>query len=196
MVQKLTLQIIGQFLSCHNSKKILEKWFLTRISSFLCANNILSSSQYGFRTHLSRSLAAMELFDEITNATDNKKHAIGVFIDLKKALDTVDHGILIKKWKLCGVRGVASDWIKSYLSNKKQFVNIDGRSSDVLDVICRVPQGSILGPTLFILYINDICNVANLAKCILFADDTNVFCAGDNQLELECMLNRELAKLC
>ena len=94
------------------------------------------------------------------------------------------------------MRGAASDWLKSYLSNRKQFVNIDGCSSELLDVICGVPQGSILGPTLFILYINDICNVTNLVKFILFADDTNVFCAGDNKLELECMLNRELAKLC
>ena len=94
------------------------------------------------------------------------------------------------------MRGAASDWLKSYLSNRKQFVNSDGCSSELLDVInCGVPQGSILGPTLFILYINDICNVSNLVKCILFADDTNVFCAGDNKLELECMLNRELAKL-
>ena len=137
----------------------------------------------------------MELIEEITNATDNKKHAIGVFIDLKKAFDTVDHRILIKMLEHYGVRGAASDWLKSYLSNRKQFVNIDGCSSELLDVICRVPQGSILGPTLFIIYINDICNVSNLVKLILFADDTNVFCAGDNQLELECMLNRELAKL-
>ena len=151
---------------------------------------------YGFRTKLSTSLAVMELIEEITNATDNKKHAIGVFIDLKKAFDTVDHGILIKKLEHYGVRGAASDWLKSYLSNRKQFVNIDGCSSELLDVICGVPQGSILGPTLFILYINDICNVSNLVKFILFADDTNVFCAGDNKLELECMLNRELAKLC
>ena len=176
--------------------KILEKLFLTRINSFLCVNNILSSSQYGFRTNLSTSLAVMELIEEITNATDNKKHAIGVFIDLKKAFDTVDHRILIKKLEHYGVRGAASDWLKSYLSNRKQFVNIDGCSSELLDVICGVPQGSILGPTLFILYINDICNVSNLVKFILFADDTNVFCAGDNQLELESMLNRELAKLC
>ena len=117
-------------------------------------------------------------------------HAIGVFIDLKKAFDTVDHEILIKKLKHYGVRGV-----KSYLSNRKQFVNIDGCSSELLSVICGVPQGSILGPILFILYINDICNVSNLVKFILFADDTNVFCAGDNQLGLECTLNRELAKL-
>ena len=95
-----------------------------------------------------------------------------------------------------GVRGVASDWIKRYLSNRKQFVNIDGCSSDLFDVICGVPQGSILGPTLCILYINDIGNVSNLVKFIHFADDTNVFCAGYNQLELEFMLNRELSKLC
>ena len=132
----------------------------------------------------------MELIEEITNATDNKKHAIGVFIDLKKAFDTVDHGILIKKLKHCWVRGVASDWVKSYLSNRKQFVKIDGCSSELLSVICGVLQGSILGPTLFILYINDICNVSNLVKFILFADDTNVFCAGDNQLELECIRAR------
>ena len=94
------------------------------------------------------------------------------------------------------MRGVASDWVKSYLSNRKQFVNIDGCPS-VGVTQCHLwgSQGSILGPTLFILYINDICNVSNFVKFILFADDMNVFCAGDNQLELECMLNRELAKL-
>ena len=96
----------------------------------------------------------MELFEEITNATDNNKHAIGVFIDLKKAFDTVDHGILIKKLKHYRVHGAASDWVKSNISNRKPFVNIDGCSSELLDVICGVPQGSILGPTLFILYIN------------------------------------------
>ena len=137
-----------------------------------------------------------ELIEEISNATDNQKHAIGVFIDLKKAFDTVDHGILIKKLEHYGVRGAANDWLKRYLSNIKQFVNIDGCSSELLDVIFGVPQGSILGPTLFILYINDICNVSNLVKFIFFADYTNVLCAGDNQLELECMLNRELAKIC
>ena len=80
-----------------------------------------------------------------------KTRLIGVFIDLKKAFDTVDHGILIKKCEHYGVRGAASDWLKSYLSNRKQFVNIDGCSLELLDVICGVPQGSILGPTLFII---------------------------------------------
>ena len=125
--------------------KILEKLFLTRINSFLCVNNILSSSQYGFRTNLFTPLAVIELIEEITNATDNKNQAIRVFIDLKKAFDTVDHRILIKKLEHYGVRGAASDWLKSYLSNRKQFVDIDGCSSELLDVICGVPQGSILG---------------------------------------------------
>ena len=110
---------------CNISLFNLEKLFLTRINSFLIANNILSSSKYGFRTNVSTSLAVMEFIEEITNATDNKKHATGVFIDLKKAFDTVDHGILITKLKHFRVRGVASDWGKSYLSSRKQFVNID-----------------------------------------------------------------------
>ena len=110
---------------CNISFFNLEKLFLTRINSFLIANNILSSSKYGFRTNVSTSLAVMEFIEEITNATDNKKHATGVFIVLKKAFDTVDHGILITKLKHFRVRGVASDWEKSYLSSRKQFVNID-----------------------------------------------------------------------
>ena len=145
--------------------KILEKLFLTRINSFfLCANNILSSSQYGFRTKLSTSLAVMELIEEITNATDNKTHAIGVFIDLKKAFDTYSRSrnTYLKKLEHYGVRGVASDWLKSYLSNRKQFVNIDGCSSELLDIICGVPQGSILGPTLFILYIRGISELRDI----------------------------------
>ena len=78
------------------------------------------------------------------------------------------------------MRGVANDWIKSYLSNRKQFVNIDGCVSELLDVTCGVSQGSILGPRLFVLYVNDICNISTLVKFILFVDDTNIFCAGNN----------------
>ena len=94
VVQKLMLQIIGQFVFCHNSQK---SWnFFSYQNKQFFSTNILSLSQYGFRTNLYTSLGVMELIEEITNATDNKKHAIGVFIDLKKAFDTVDHGILIK----------------------------------------------------------------------------------------------------
>ena len=127
---------------------------------------------------MSTAHAVMELIEEISNATDSKTHAIGVFIDLKKVFDTVDHSILIKKLNYYGMHGVANDWIKSFLINKKQFVNIDLYNLGVLDVTCGVLQGSILGPRLFVLYVNDICNVSKLVKFILFADDMNIFCAG------------------
>ena len=99
------------------------------------------------------------MIQEISNAKDNKNHAIGVFIDLKKAFDTVDHGILIEKLNYYGLHGVANDWIKSYLSNRNQFVKIDVCVSELLDVTYGVLQGSILGLRLFVLYINGICNV-------------------------------------
>ena len=131
----------------------------------------------------------MELIQDISNATDNTKHAIGVYIDLKKTFDTVDHEILIKKLNFYGVRGVGNYWIKSYLTNRKQFVEINGCAAELLNVARGVPLVSILGPKLFVLYINDICNVSKLAKFILFADDTNIFCAGNNLKELQGMIN-------
>ena len=160
--------------------KNLEKLFLSRLDNVINANDTLNSSQCGFREAMSTSYAVMELIEEISNATDNKKHAIGVFIDLKKAFDTVDHEILIKKLNFYGVREVGNDWIKSYLTNRKKFFEINGCASELLNVTLGVPQGSILGPKLVVLYSNDICNVSKLAKFILFADETNIFCAGNN----------------
>ena len=119
----------------------------------------------------------------------------GVFIDLKKAFDTVNHTLLIDKLEYYGIRGIAQEWLKSYLKDRKQFVQIDECASTLLNVTCGVPQGSILGPKLFILYINDICNASTSLKFILFADDTNVFYSGvDIQTICEC-ISRELDKL-
>ena len=168
---------------------MLEKLILSRLDNFINAKDILNSSQYGFRKAMSTSHAVMELTEEISNPTDNKKHAIGVFIDLKKAFDTVDHEIFIKKLNFYGMHGGGNDWIKSYFTNRKQFVEINGCASELLNVTRGVPQGSILGPKLFILYINDICNVSKLTKFILFADDINIFCAGNNLKELQGMMN-------
>ena len=89
----------------------------------------------------------------------------------------MDHELLVEKLKAYGIRGVANKWLQNYLTNRKQYVVIDDHSSDMLDMTCGVPQGSVLGPILFIIYINDICNVSGVVKCVLFAEDTNIFCS-------------------
>ena len=136
--------------------KIVEKLFNARLDAFIDKHDTLTSSQYGFRSNMSTSLALLELTEEITSALDHTQCTIGVFIDLKKAFDTIDHGILLTKLNHYGIRGVANNWITSYLYNRQQYVNINDHESDMANVVCGVPQGSILGPKLFISYINDI----------------------------------------
>ena len=148
--------------------KVLEKLFDVRLQAFVEKSNILSDSQYGFRSNRSTSLALMELIEEICTGIDNKKLTVGVFIDLKKAFDTIDHNILLEKLEFYGIRGVAHSWIKSYLFSRKQYVQVDNSVSELLSIMCGVPQGSVLGPKLFILYINDLCNVSKLLKYVLF----------------------------
>ena len=114
---------------------------------------------------------------------------------MKKAFDTIDHTLLINKLRYYGIRGTACEWLKSYLSHRKQLVNCNNTYSDLLEVICGVPQGSILGPKLFILYINDICNISKILDFIIFADDTNIFCTGDNLQEICKIMSSELEKL-
>ena len=104
-----------------------------------------------------------------------EQHVIGLFLDLKKAFDTVNYNTLLIKLKHYGIRGGALDLIKSYLSNRQQTVKIDGDMSSVLPVTCGVPQGSILGPLLFLVYINDLPKALKFSKPIMYADDTNIF---------------------
>ena len=174
--------------------KILEKLFDKRLTDFVETHNILSNSQYGFRGNRSTAMALLDFMERVGSATDNKNITLGVFIDLKKAFDTIDHSLLIKKLGHYGVRGIASNWLKSYLLNRKQFVNFNGIKSELQDVICGVPQGSILGPKLFILYINDMCNITKVMDLIIFADDTNIFCTADNIKDLCKTVSLELNK--
>ena len=176
--------------------KILEKIFHNRMMSFIEEKNILYESQYGFRKNMSTSLAILELVENITTSIDDCKSTVGIFIDLKKDFDTVDHDILIKKLDHYGIRGVANKWICSYLMNRSQYVCINDTRSECMNVTCGVPQGSILGPALFILYINDMCNVSMLMKSIIvFADDTNLFYSGDNLSQVCETVSTELGKL-
>jgi retron-type reverse transcriptase len=120
-------------------------------------------------------MAIMNMYEKISGAVDNKEFSVGVFIDLSKAFDTLNHDILLNKLEFYGVRGITLELFKSYLNNRRQFVFYNGASSCLKQIVCGVPQGSILGPLLFILYINDIVNCSNILAFILFADDTNLF---------------------
>lgn len=175
--------------------KVLEKLYAQRLDSFIEKNNLLSESQYGFRNNRSTALALMKITEEITTAVDNYQHTIGVFIDLKKAFDTIDHSILISKLNKYGVRGIVLDGLISYLHNRQQYVQLEGYKSECLKLECGVSQGSILGQKLFILYINDICEVSKIMQFVLFADDTNLFCSGDDLISLAETITNEMIKL-
>ena len=175
--------------------KILEKLFCKRLTEFIDKYKLISDSQYGFRSNRSTSLAILDLIEELTSALDDNKYTIGVFIDLRKAFDTIDHGLLLKKMEHLGIRGVVNNWLSSYLNNRKQYVEINNVSSDLQNIICGVPQGSVLGPILFIMYINDICNASDLLKMVLFADDTNLFRSSYDLNSLCEQVSVELSKL-
>ena len=155
--------------------KIIERIMYNRLYSFLTKHNIISEKQYGFRKKYATYMALIDLVDKISSNFDEKKYTVGVFLDLSKAFDTIDHTILINKLQCYGVRGSACNWFVSYLQNRKQYVVYNKTESECKDISCGVPQGSILGPLLFILYINDIENVSDIIKPILFADDTSLF---------------------
>ena len=158
--------------------KIFEKIIFNRLYQFLDNNNVIYENQYGFRKGHSTNHALNYSVAYIENQIKAKKHTLGIFIDLSKAFDTLDHGILTSKLNNYGIQGNALKLIKSYLADRKQFVNVLDENSDTLPILYGVPQGSVLGPLLFILYINDISNIGHLCKIVLFADDTNIFVTG------------------
>ena len=172
--------------------KILEKLIYARLYSFLTSKGIIHENQFGFRKGHSTSHALNYSVEHIESFVSKKQHVLGVFVDLSKAFDTLDHSKLITKLNNYGIRGNALNLISSYLSNRKQFVDVLDVKSDELPVEFGVPQGSVLGPLLFILYINDICNITSLGKFVLFADDTNIFVAADSKNEVYDMANKIL----
>jgi hypothetical protein len=175
--------------------KIVEKLMYNRLYSFIEKNDILYKYQFGFREKHSTNLALITLTDKILSAIDKGNIVVGVFLDLKKAFDTVNHNILMKKLYKYGVRGIAYDWFTDYLCNRKQYVCFNNHDSNEEIISCGVPQGSILGPLLFLLYVNDIFRVSEEIFPIIFADDTNVFLEGRNLTDICNSLCFELKKV-
>ena len=161
--------------------KIFERIIHSRLTSFFDSQNTIYENQFGFRKKHSTVHALSTAVKSIAQSMNDKSHSIGLFIDFSKAFDTIKHEILLKKLEHYGIRGPALDLLTDYLSGRYQYVSLDGSISDLQLISIGVPQGSVLGPLLFIVYINDIINcVSDHEHCsqsvfVLFADDTNVF---------------------
>ena len=179
-------------LSCFS--KILERIMYNRLYSFLIENNILYDKQFGFQKEHSTEHAILHLTNQILQSFDQDKFAIGVFIDLSKAFDTVDHNILLKKLSFYGVRNNNLKWFRSYLFNRKQYISTDQGNTYMETVSCGIPQGSILGPLLFLIFVNDFSQATSLDP-IMFADDTNLFCSNNDISSLFKIVNKELVNI-
>ena len=171
--------------------KIMEKVMHKRLYNFLNTNNIFYSSQFGFRPKCSTTHAIALLTAHILEALDNKQHTIGVFLDLSKAFDTINHKTLLYKLQHYGIRGLALEWFRSYLSDRKQFVHFNGIDSSIEDVTYGAPQG----PVLFIIYTNDLPNTMRSSGCILFADDTTLYQSSKDINLIINNLSKELETL-
>ena len=178
--------------------KVLEKIIANQISSFFERNELFSRNQYGFRAAHCTEHAAIELTDRIITKMDNNEIPIGIFLDLSKAFDTINHKILLSKLKYYGISGVPLQLLDNYLTNRSQYVVIKNIKSNTLQITTGVPQGSILGPLLFLIYINDFSQSSHAFNLISYADDTTLLSTLGNfnntgsNVERDNLINSEL----
>ena len=166
-----------------------------RLYKHLLNNNILYKKQFGFQENHSTDHAIIQLVDQISNNFEKNHLTLGVFMDFSKTFDTVDDVILIKKLDHYGVTGRNLLWFKSYLNNRRQFIIHDNSNTFLANVLCGIPQGSILDPLLFLLHINVLPNVSPVLDPIMYADDTNLLYSNNDIETLFSTINMELEKV-
>ena len=175
--------------------KILERIMYNRLYKYLTTEKLLYSKQFGFQTGLSTEHAIVKLVDQIYKSFEKDHYTLGVFIDLSKAFDTVDRTILIRKLEMYSIKGINLAWFRSYLTNRVQYISTThDLETDTENICCGVPQRSILGPLLFLWYVNYFHNSSTLDP-IMFVDDTNLFYEYKDLKTLFCLVNQELQKI-
>ena len=175
--------------------KIIEKIVHTNLVKFLNDNMLLSNQQFGFRSKRSTELAATLFIDDIRRHADNKMLVGCVFIDFSKAFDTLSHAKLLQKLSAYGIKDTELSWFTDYLFNRKQIVLYNGQCSSISSIKCGVPQGSIIGPLLFVIFINDIVDYVIKSSIIKYADDTVLYTPGKDIYIIEQNLSQDLERL-
>ena len=175
--------------------KVYERLVYNRLAHYLDQNEILHNKQFGFRKGYSTSMAIHALTENFYESVENNEFMLGLFIDLSRAFDTISHKILLDKLQHYGIRGIAWEWIRSYLSNRKQFVIYNQCKSSMKNVNIGVPQGSILGPLLFLLYVNDLPTISSNLNYVQFADDTSIFIKGKSLVDISQTMSTEMIKV-
>lgn len=169
--------------------KVAERLICKRVYSFIANRNIICEEQCGFQPGRSTQTALLRIKDSLLHSFEKKFYTVGTFLDFRKAFDSIKHDILIRKLQMYGIRGIALDLTKNYLWDRKQYVQLPNFKSDLGVIKYGVPQGSILGPLLFILYINDIVSIPFTPNIVMYADDTNVFFSGLDLRDIEITAN-------
>ena len=175
--------------------QVFERVLKSRLVQFFAEKEVIIPGQYGFRSGHSTAMAILDMVEKIRAAWTEKNSALGIFVDLKKAFDTVDHDILLQKLGHYGVRGQTLKILESYLKDRSQYVCYGGHESERGSVVCGDPQGSVLGPLFFLIYVNDMVAVSKDLELVLFADDTNIFSKSEDPCELTRKVNRGMSEL-